>query len=233
MRCSRSCAAGRGCAVPSAVPQITAGQQLVARAARSPPAPGGGSLVPQTLAEMAVDADFQATAAALRDRGQAALTREEAAQRRRCLDALQLPGFGERLAAAGLPPLRRLDTTTLQLNIGLYCNQVRRHAWWQHKQQNQAAAPAVAQRRPFSPLAAGTNANAADAAAAAEQCRPAATATSKAPRLAVKPWMLLQRHAAWSCWMSAQALAAWISLVVRQSSIRSSGVATAAAAGGC
>lgn len=59
--------------------------------------------------------------------GQAALTREEAARRRRSLEAIAAPNFSEKLAASGCSPLRRKPTTVLQLNIGLFCNQACKH----------------------------------------------------------------------------------------------------------
>lgn len=58
---------------------------------------------------------------------QAALTREEAKRRQRSLDRLGVRPFPEVLAAGGARPLARGATTTLQLNIGLYCNQACRH----------------------------------------------------------------------------------------------------------
>lgn len=58
---------------------------------------------------------------------QAALTREEARRRQRSLDALGVPPFQAVLASAGCAPLVRAPTATLQLNIGLYCNQACRH----------------------------------------------------------------------------------------------------------
>ncbi|KAF8065759.1 hypothetical protein HT031_002819 [Scenedesmus sp. PABB004] len=85
------------------------------------------SLVPETLQGMAADAELQATLATLAAKGQAALTREEARARKRSLQGLGLPGFASRLSAAGLGPLVRGATTTLQLNIGLYCNQACSH----------------------------------------------------------------------------------------------------------
>lgn len=51
------------------------------------------SLVPETLTAMEQDGELQATLAALADRGQAALTREEALARQRSLDALGVPSF--------------------------------------------------------------------------------------------------------------------------------------------
>ena len=61
------------------------------------PQSAADSLIPDTLAAMATDTEFQATAAALAARGQAALTADERAARRRSLAGLGLPAFGDRL----------------------------------------------------------------------------------------------------------------------------------------
>lgn len=58
------------------------------------------SLVPETLAEMEQDIELQATLAALAQKGQAALTREERLARQRSLDALGAPPF-ERVMRVG------------------------------------------------------------------------------------------------------------------------------------
>ena len=92
---------------------------------------------------MQQDEDFLRAAAALKAKGQAALTREEAAARRRSLAKLGLPPFAEAIkraaaaaeAAAGAvagggspsPSLARSRAATLQLNVGLYCNQACAH----------------------------------------------------------------------------------------------------------
>jgi radical SAM/Cys-rich protein len=97
---------------------------------------------------MQQDEDFLRAAAALKSKGQAALTREEAAARRRSLVKLGLPPFAEAVAraaaaAAGSPrprsspapspsspppsPLVRSRADTLQLNVGLFCNQACAH----------------------------------------------------------------------------------------------------------
>lgn len=54
----------------------------------------GTSLIPETLKEMATDADFQQTANRLRRLGQAAMTREEKQKRQRSLDKIGVPSFG-------------------------------------------------------------------------------------------------------------------------------------------
>lgn len=84
---------------------------------------------------MQQDEDFIRAAAALKAKGQAALTREEAAARRRSLAKLGLPPFAEAIrkaevAAGGKAsssPLTRSRADTLQLNVGLFCNQACAH----------------------------------------------------------------------------------------------------------
>ena len=56
-------------------------------------APKMGSLIPETLEEMSNDEEFKRTAEQLRQRGQAALTREEKMKRQRSLDNLGVPSF--------------------------------------------------------------------------------------------------------------------------------------------
>lgn len=51
------------------------------------------SLIPQTLDEMALDADQQELQRALKLKGQSALTREEKRQRQRSLEAIDAPSF--------------------------------------------------------------------------------------------------------------------------------------------
>jgi len=85
------------------------------------------SLVPDTLKDMAEDTELQAHLAELAAKGQAALTREEARARQRSLDNLGLPNFYQMASQKGLKPLERSPATTLQLNIGLYCNQACNH----------------------------------------------------------------------------------------------------------
>ena len=92
---------------------------------------------------MQQDEDFLRAAAALKAKGQAALTREEAAARRRSLAKLGLPPFAEAVrkaaaeaaeaagTAAGASSssfsLTRSRADTLQLNVGLFCNQACAH----------------------------------------------------------------------------------------------------------
>lgn len=54
------------------------------------------------------------------------LTLEERKKRRRALDSLKIPDFGTFLEKQGLE-VERLQSTILQLNIGLYCNQACNH----------------------------------------------------------------------------------------------------------
>ena len=76
---------------------------------------------------METDEEFQLAQARLKAEGQAALTREERARRRRALTGLDVPSFDAFLAERGVTPLRREPTTILQVNIGLYCNQACSH----------------------------------------------------------------------------------------------------------
>jgi hypothetical protein len=55
------------------------------------------SLIPETLQQMDSDIELQATLAALKAKGQAALTREEAKARKRSLQHLNLPSFADKL----------------------------------------------------------------------------------------------------------------------------------------
>ncbi|MEO0438282.1 MAG: hypothetical protein AAF098_15385, partial [Pseudomonadota bacterium] len=88
-----------------------------------------GSLVEETLKEMASDAEFQLTAKRLREAGQEKLTLQEKKRRRRALDAMGVPDFAEflrqeaRVADVGV----RRATKILQVNVGLYCNQACGH----------------------------------------------------------------------------------------------------------
>ena len=86
-----------------------------------------GSLIPETLRGMETDEAFKLASARLKSEGQAALTREERARRRRALDGLDVPAFGEFVVGEGANPLVREPTTILQVNVGLYCNQACSH----------------------------------------------------------------------------------------------------------
>jgi radical SAM/Cys-rich protein len=98
-----------------------------------PPPAAAGSLIPDTLAEMENDAEFQLSAKALRESGQKKLTLEERKKRRRALVDIGIPSFSEFLAQQPTPPnMKSLEVTRrsaeiLQLNIGLYCNQACNH----------------------------------------------------------------------------------------------------------
>lgn len=73
------------------------------------------------------DTEQQALLARLATEGQAALTREEEAARRRSLAALGLPPFSQACATAGVSPLVRAACEIFQINVGLYCNQACGH----------------------------------------------------------------------------------------------------------
>lgn len=81
-----------------------------------------GSLIEQTLREMASSEEFARTAADLKRLGQKRLTLKEKRARRRALDNLGVPGFHAFLQQQGVA-ITRVPADTLQLNIGLYCNQ--------------------------------------------------------------------------------------------------------------
>ena len=80
--------------------------------------------MPQSLRELQEDERAQALMMDLAEKGQAELTREERKARQRSLDSLNVPPFQKLLADSGVTPLNRGPTEILQLNIGLYCNQV-------------------------------------------------------------------------------------------------------------
>lgn len=88
-----------------------------------------GSLIPETLQEMAVDPAFQLNAQQLKKVGQARLTLEERKKRRRALDRIGVEDFAPFLSQRGVPAseMLREATTTLQVNVGLYCNQACTH----------------------------------------------------------------------------------------------------------
>jgi radical SAM/Cys-rich protein len=94
-----------------------------------PPTPQrAGSLVADTLKALEGDAEQLEGLRRLRAEGQKALTREEAARRRRALDGAGVAlSFNALLAERGVAPLRHGAHDTLQVNIGLYCNQACSH----------------------------------------------------------------------------------------------------------
>ena len=75
---------------------------------------------------MDADPEFQATAKQLREVGQKRLTLEERKNRRRALDALGVPDFEPFLARCLRCPPRDV-VATLQVSVGLYCNQACTH----------------------------------------------------------------------------------------------------------
>mmetsp|Transcript_44260 Transcript_44260/g.73437 ORF Transcript_44260/g.73437 Transcript_44260/m.73437 type:complete len:407 (+) Transcript_44260:90-1310(+) len=111
-------------------PRIRYGMRtLLARGLSSNQADSGTSLIPQTLLEMEHDPEFRHTAKKLREVGQRRLTVEERRRRRRALDVLGVPDFEPFLRQRGAltESLRRAAVDTLQLNVGLYCNQACTH----------------------------------------------------------------------------------------------------------
>ncbi|WIA16923.1 hypothetical protein OEZ85_013849 [Tetradesmus obliquus] len=113
--------------LPVSARRSASGRLIFRCPAAAPQQEQRSSLIPETLADLAADAEHQATLAAVAAKGQQQLTREEAKARKRSLQALQLPSFQEKLQDCGFEPLRRQQCTTLQLNIGLYCNQACAH----------------------------------------------------------------------------------------------------------
>lgn len=75
---------------------------------------------------MLADPEFQAAQKALKEKGQRQLTKEERKQRQRALDDLGVEPF-EQLIASHKAAIKRRPTEIFQMNIGLYCNQVRRN----------------------------------------------------------------------------------------------------------
>lgn len=82
------------------------------------------SLVAESIKHVEEDEEHMLTADALRKLGQAQLTKQERIKRRRALDTLGVPTFDEFLAQQKLA-LNKGAIEILQMNIGLYCNQVR------------------------------------------------------------------------------------------------------------
>ena len=121
-------AAGRPFSSPlGAVRPLAAASRRLSMVVEPAASREGASLIPTTLREMDADPEFQATAKQLREVGQKRLTLEERKNRRRALDALGVPDFEPFLAQRSLPAPRRDVVTTLQVNVGLYCNQACTH----------------------------------------------------------------------------------------------------------
>jgi radical SAM/Cys-rich protein len=85
-----------------------------------------GSLIPDTLEQMKNDAAFIETQAALDTHGQKKLTIEERKARKRSLHGRDIPSFAAYVKNNNVD-ISRLKTKTLQLNIGLRCNQACSH----------------------------------------------------------------------------------------------------------
>ncbi|CAN0006806.1 unnamed protein product, partial [Phaeothamnion confervicola] len=94
----------------------------VPHSAVSPAEPAASCSVRSRLIR-AVRSFSSSAAARLKKLGQAKMTLEEKKQRRRALHDLGLPGFRHFLQQSNLA-ITRLPPKILQLNIGLYCNQV-------------------------------------------------------------------------------------------------------------
>jgi len=95
----------------------------------------GQTLIDQTLKDLENDENFQETAKRLKTMGQQRMSLEERKQRRRALDSLGIPPFKDFVQSRAKledsvnveTALDRSVTHTLQLNIGLYCNQACGH----------------------------------------------------------------------------------------------------------
>lgn len=80
------------------------------------------SLIPETLQQMESDTELQATLAALKTKGQAALSREEAKARKRSLQHLNLPSFTDKLQVGWVMGLGFLECVFGGGGIGGYLN---------------------------------------------------------------------------------------------------------------
>ena len=99
----------------------------------------GQTLVEDTLRELEQDEVFQATKKAFEEKGLQKMTAEERRIRKRALNALGVPNFGDFVESQkkqehidgtemnDFDLTKRSDTKVLQLNIGLYCNQACSH----------------------------------------------------------------------------------------------------------
>jgi hypothetical protein len=85
------------------------------------------SLIDVSIAELRSNPEQVELLARLDSEGQAAMTAAERRARQRSLDSLDVPSFASVLADKGVTPLKRAPAKILQLNIGLYCNQVQCH----------------------------------------------------------------------------------------------------------
>lgn len=127
---------------PRLASQASAAQRCgLATTTTAAPSNAATSLIAETLADMEEEAAAKAAAskssptptapakggaAELKAMGRTRLSLEERKRRRRALDGLGIAPFGQFLKQRGLA-LERAPTDTLQLNIGLYCNQACNH----------------------------------------------------------------------------------------------------------
>lgn len=86
-----------------------------------------GSLVPTTLRQMEEDKEFIMAANQLKQFGQAGLTKEEKKRRQRALRERGFPDFRDFLTNNSLDRITKGAISTLQVNVGLYCNQACSH----------------------------------------------------------------------------------------------------------
>lgn len=85
------------------------------------------SLIPQTIEELESDKDLLLLHETIASKGQQALTLEEDEIRRKSLSKIGASSFGQMCEEKGVSKLIRKPASTLQLNIGLYCNQACTH----------------------------------------------------------------------------------------------------------
>ncbi|XP_052229724.1 uncharacterized protein LOC127843872 isoform X2 [Dreissena polymorpha] len=93
------------------------------------------SLIPVTLKEMEESEGFQITAKELQEMGHAKLTRDDRKKRQRALDNIGVPDFleywrikvAEKQLKSPTDTFCKTEITTLQVNVGLYCNQACNH----------------------------------------------------------------------------------------------------------
>lgn len=105
------------------------GDSPAAAAATAVPPANVGSLIPETLKSMESDAELKEGLKRLKELGQKELTRQESERRRRALSGASagVTSFNDLLKKNGIAPLRHGPVETLQVNLGLYCNQACNH----------------------------------------------------------------------------------------------------------
>jgi len=109
---------------PAAAGRLAGWRMVCSAAARE----HAESLIPETLREMdEVGGDFAVNAKQLRELGRERLTIDERKRRRRALDSLGIESFNSSMVTRGLDAPLKASPSTLQVNVGLYCNQACTH----------------------------------------------------------------------------------------------------------